>query len=370
MILRSNKALSVSYNRILFGLSIADIVSSIAMSTSSLLSPTDTPHHWISFGNTSTCTAQGFLFLVGSMASDLYITSLQLFFLCSIKYEMEPEGIQRRVEPFLHCIPILFAMTGGIVSLATQSINASGAWCFVESYPRGCTDDTDVTCIRGNHKKLLKWIFGAAPAFITFMIMSIATILIYRKVRNKEISSNRFTFRASTVPSNSEQPNERRRSLPETIKSIGTTTRSFCGIISGCSIQNDTQKSHKMLNRSMQYYFAYLLSHLFPLLANITKESLGRRIDILFILQNTFYPLQGFYNLLVFTHPNYKKIRTSDNTKSALRAFYDAIKSYGQKPIRKRPRQSFSLRQTDDFSENPSEDEEQVELSEESCAEI
>ena len=68
IILRSTRKLSTVYHRIMFGMSCADILGSIAMSLTTLPMPSeDVPSTWAGtrLGNVYTCTAQGFLFILG-----------------------------------------------------------------------------------------------------------------------------------------------------------------------------------------------------------------------------------------------------------------------------------------------------------------
>lgn len=320
MILRSKKALSIPYHRILFGLSVADVIASVSMSASSLPAPRDTLHLKYSYGNQPTCEAQGFLFLLGQVAEPLYQCSLQLYYLCMIKYGMKAEDIQRKLEPFLHCIPILYGMVAAIVSLVTESINASAAWCYIDSYPHGCRDDEDLECTRGKGIILKRIVFGATPLFFSFIFMSIAMIMIYRAVRQKEITVDGLRFRGSTPPLQTNEVKPRR--------SFIAAVRTSITKLSLRSSEQRPRNSGKILERIVQYYAAYLLANFFPLLANFIS-AFSERINVLFILQNIFFPLQGLYTLLVVVNPHYKKVRSSSEELSVFKAFAITIMSYG-----------------------------------------
>jgi len=304
MILRSKKALSIPYHRILFGLSIADIVASAAISAGSLPAPKDTLHLRYAFGYQSTCDAQGFVFLAGAVAEPLYLSSLQLYYLCAIKYGMKAEDIQRKVEKFLHGIPILYGMTAAITLLVTGSIHATSSWCCIESYPYGCRYDEDLKCTRGKHLLLMRAIFEGFPLLVSSLCMSIVMSMLYRAQRKQEIAIDGYKFKAYTPSLTSMTNISQRRS------------------------QQKTRKSRKMLDRIIQYSAAYWLAYFFPLLAN-TIDTFGVRINALFILQSIFYPLQGFYTLLVFINPHYKKVRESSEELSVLQAIAVTIQSYG-----------------------------------------
>jgi len=316
MILRSKRALTIPYHRILFGISVADIISSVAMSASSLPAPKNSEHLAYAYGNQATCDAQGFIFLAGSTAEPLYQCSLQLYYLCMVKYGMSAENIQKKIEPYLHCIPILFALIAAVVSVATESINSSGAWCYIESYPRGCREE----CPRGSHIILKRILFSAIPMFFSFIFMSVAMVVIYREARGHEMRASRLRFRAST-PAPQEGERNQRRSI------IGNLRSSLTSLIHFRSPE-ECRRSRKILRRIVQYYAAYLLANAFPLLANF-GVAFGERVNVLFIIQNILYPLQGFYTLLVVINPHYRKLRKSSANLSILKAFVVSIMSYG-----------------------------------------
>jgi len=324
MILRSKKGLSIIYHRILFGLSVVDILGAAGISAGSLVSK-GTTNLWKSFGSTSTCNAQGFLAVFSFTAQPLYSCSLHIYFLCTIKYEMKTEDIQRRFEPFFHCIPILYGITGAIIALVTESINPTNSWCFIESYPRKCHINDGVLCIRGERICAQKIIFGGIPATTSLVFMTITTILLYCKARKTERNNKRHVFRPSEPHSNTntnlDQPNG---------------ANLLCRILSKLrkllSRQENTLNSQKVLNRMMNFYAAYLFTYVPVLIAGFTAE-FGNRIDIFYILVMLFYPLQGFYTLLIVNHPKYKKVRRLDETKSAFHAFFAAIRSYGRATI-------------------------------------
>jgi hypothetical protein len=82
VILRSQTGLSSIYHRIMFGMSIADILSSVSIALSTLPMPSFMPqekdfeYRWTGprLGNTSTCNAQGFFQTFGILCMFTYNT--------------------------------------------------------------------------------------------------------------------------------------------------------------------------------------------------------------------------------------------------------------------------------------------------------
>ena len=84
LILRSPTRLSSSYHRIMFGMSISDVLSSTTMGLTTLPMPRDDPvvnsygFNGTRLGNFGTCTAQGFIWVLGSYA----VFGYNFFYLC------------------------------------------------------------------------------------------------------------------------------------------------------------------------------------------------------------------------------------------------------------------------------------------------
>ena len=87
-VLRSHIRLSSTFNRLLFGLCVADIMSSCAYMLSTVMIPKEVDYfYWNARGNTTTCNLQGFLHVMGFSAS-LYNCSICIYYLAIVKREV------------------------------------------------------------------------------------------------------------------------------------------------------------------------------------------------------------------------------------------------------------------------------------------
>lgn len=120
----------------MFGMSVTDILGSIAIGLTTIPMPrqeiTENEDSYslhegsTKLGNDFTCAAQGFFIYFGLMCMYMYNASLWTYYAYSIASDMSEERIQRRVEPFLHLIPLVlttlmasmpfFISTGGYVA--------------------------------------------------------------------------------------------------------------------------------------------------------------------------------------------------------------------------------------------------------------
>ena len=183
-------------HQLLLGLCISDLVlSSIAMSFASILSPTD---HigWMAMGNMTLCRTQGFLQFFGHIAAPLYNCSLCVYYLIEIKYTDLINDIER-IEIGLHAVPILTALALSVTILLLNGIHPEVTNCFASAtYPFECRFNPDVECegtMMDNFAftllyKLLIFIF------VPLTIFGSMTMIYRRVVASQEDRMNQYRF--------------------------------------------------------------------------------------------------------------------------------------------------------------------------------
>jgi len=321
MVLRSNVKLANTYHRLMFGISVTDIILSCGLSFSSLPAPIGTPDTWKALGTRSTCNAQGFLIMLGSTAAPFYFLSLQIYYLCRIKYQTSSENM-RKVEPFLHGIPILVGLVSAFVPLVTDSMNpGTRGYCWLQDFPLHCTTDQDVECIRGttgyNQQKFLILL----PFSVNTILIGITMWMIYASVKKRDSIDALHNFEASVMHNDRVQQQSTSLSPRR-----GSRRRSFIRSPEEILKAHYT-KTRRARQRIMQYFVAYVLTYVFPLIDLILHKVLC--ISTLFeILVMIFYPLGGFFNLVVFIYPGVKRVQGRDAAISLPRACVTAIISY------------------------------------------
>jgi hypothetical protein len=144
--------------------------------------PKGTRNGWMSSGNTETCEAQAFCIIFALMVTPFYNASLCIFYLLKIRYEVTDQMMAARIEPFLHCIPILIALCYCSYGLVREWFNSSIGICARADYPLGCSTRENVVCERGEgikdgHDYLIPFITTSiiVPVII---ITSMITVLI------------------------------------------------------------------------------------------------------------------------------------------------------------------------------------------------
>lgn len=98
-ILRSQIGLSSTFQRLLFGLCVADILWPFSFILSTLMIPKEVDYLYLnSRGTVTTCNAQGFLQIVGFSGS-LYNCSICVHYLAIVTYNKSDEFIRKKIEP-------------------------------------------------------------------------------------------------------------------------------------------------------------------------------------------------------------------------------------------------------------------------------
>lgn len=172
----ANRRKATSYDRLMFGLSICDIISSIAYSLYPFFLPKETsPRVW-AIGSDATCSVLGFLTQLG-FAAALYNAFLSFYYVLTIRYGMDRKFFAKRYEVLMHLFGLSFCFFTALVGSAKgfYSEVQVGFGCWVNDYPRGCTDDCLSTLIGG--------FYGGIPLFFSLLAMMINHVLVYLHVR-------------------------------------------------------------------------------------------------------------------------------------------------------------------------------------------
>ncbi|KAL9188595.1 hypothetical protein ACHAXT_006973 [Thalassiosira profunda] len=288
---RTKSRLSSIYHRLLLGMSIADILFSLGLATFNAVIPSDEEYViWNAKGNVHSCNFDGFIIYLGACGGLIYSCSLNVYYLLVVKHRKTDEQIKRKYEPYLHGVPIVYAVVCASTLLAKRNINSDGkGMCFVPVYdPLHCIgyedgeirDGFEIPCGRGRDGAVLFSYIGFFATLLTVpIIISILLGMIYRSVRQQEKRMERYEMSAATA-------------------SEGRSSTSL--------------KSRAVLHRAVAYSVAYFLTWA-PAVIRVALLIAGVEwTTALWYLTSFLSPLQGFYNLLIFMQP--KVLRARDNT--------------------------------------------------------
>ena len=183
MILWNQDGLKSPYSRIIFLISIGDILQSLGL----IIGPHAIPKEYADFGaywakgTTETCDVAGFVIVLGTgYIVPFYTLLLSYYFLKRVKDKIKPSEFTNRFEKKIHVLIWVYSLSSCIYALVKQLYNPSeeGKQCMIIDTRKNasCLDhDNDHTdhhdCSRGDriYRELL--LLGMIPLFITFILM-------------------------------------------------------------------------------------------------------------------------------------------------------------------------------------------------------
>ena len=295
MICRSPTKLSTTRDRLLFGLSISDMIFSIAVSLGTIPMPRQTPNVWIPMGNFTTCEIQAFLITFSGTVAPCYNAGMCIFSLLKVTFNMDDNKIRTKVEPFLHIVPFIISLSTCIYCTVKNYFNPAIAICTLIDYPFHCSRMPNVPCERGENL-FEDWgiiIYGLAPFFLVPLIIIISMGVICMTVWKQERKLKNYS--------------------QELDQAITTTDN------------ESLMKSKTVMYQGLAYSGAWLIYTIFPLIQLmcwIAGRPSGFLLNILIAI---FSPLQGFFNLLVFLFPRIRATCQSETGCSLFRTFISVV---------------------------------------------
>ncbi|GFH55851.1 hypothetical protein CTEN210_12327 [Chaetoceros tenuissimus] len=246
-----------AYRRIIFGISIADMLQSFSLSAGVvLLTPNDVPQfaRW-GIGNQRTCVFDGVLMYTGWHLSQLYIAFLCFYYYCKIKHKIPDDVFKQRFEIKIHLFIFAIVTIFNIAAICLDALNltTNGTYCAVAPRPAGCQLLPDVVgeCDKDN-ERAIKFVilvsFVITGSSFIVIIFFMAGLLyhvchvsnIYSKISKRDGRKLESQLRRSE-PSIAQM-----RSSDISIEDEDEHERSFTGVISDPSVAQSRDSDTSM----------------------------------------------------------------------------------------------------------------------------
>jgi len=282
------------YHRILFEISIFDIIGSFSYILSTIPSPKDTENIYLAKGNTLTCTLQGFGIQL-SFAVPYLTAVLMLYYVLTIRFGWSNEKFRKKCEVYVCSLAILWPLIFGIILLCIGAFNNTGNVCWINVIPKGCDlKGSEIACKRGlSADSILNYINSGIPLILSFLFILICAILIWHHVWGVERKMSKWTFESNLNSS-------------FTLGNEGSSTK-----IRGRKAKKNPSKNRVKMNNTRKvsiqaslYVLAFIATFTPPFVKNIMSTSnvfLSLTIQVL-------YPLQGFWNFLIYIRPRFLRL--------------------------------------------------------------
>jgi hypothetical protein len=347
------------YQRLLIGTSTLDIFHSFWAALSTLPVPASSGAVF-GHGTTATCSVQGF-FVQFSAATPLYFAAFTIYFLCKVRYHMTDEMISKKYERYFHFLPFLVAFGGAISGVSLKVFNPIALpelGCWVAPYPIGCYRTN--TCTRGykiaEYSDYYAWLFAFIWFFLSFIVVTINTTLIYCSIYQREERHPIYAARVQThtVALSSLANSTTLRSQgdkPE--RNASQSQEEEGGPIDGVDEEDDFEEDvmpddelddavndqGESANRAVPrrrrsvrtsriaavQCLLYVSTALFTTVWSVMPW-IGKKLYVksqwrffFAFMFNIFNPLQGFFTLIIFIRLQYLRLRVAEPSWSRLR---------------------------------------------------
>jgi hypothetical protein len=313
------------YERLMFGLSAADIMTSTSLIVVSIFFR---PHHEPS----AVCTVEGFLLTLG-ISGPLYNAAISLYFLITICSSRKEKRIGWQTECILHLIAVGFPLVSALVGVLLQVFNpeTTDIGCWATEHPAGCTGDN---CIRGARAEMYGLFVALLLFSLIFLFLIGSNAAIYWHVRRLVLKTLRFTNPAAeeapatvvTNPSSGDFDVQEQRGTsqmeqqcePSQPEQQRGSQQEESALFRGANKRpnQSVSKIRMVATQSTLYVGAFMIcfiwTYILVVVEIVDPEGFQSRKYFFFnVLQALFYPSQGFFNAFVFCRPNYMRIRAT-----------------------------------------------------------
>ena len=333
------------YTRLILGMSVLDIISSLTLMVTPFLLPSDTSQRVWAFGNDRTCTMLGF-FQQLSISGFLYNAFLSFYFVLTVRFGITNTTLSKCFEPIMHIISIGFPLITASIGAAMGIFHELelGQTCWVSNYPHNCEFEGP-EC----KSEEIAWIYGGIALVFAFLTIPINNFIIYIFVQKQvRISHQSLQKKVSVV---------RRRKTNTSLTDVEDSPRrsrcslSLDGSNEGSSKEGDNergefdvedlrhqkeeedrhlrrrQESEQQTSKEQQlkrlklvstqtflYVPAFFACTSWMFIIRVMESisfNAEDEADLfwMLVLQAWFFPLQGFFNVLIYMRPKYIKHR-------------------------------------------------------------
>lgn len=276
--------------RLLIALSLSDILSSVSFLLQPFLVPKWTGYP-LAVGNTTTCTALGFLLHVGMVLVAGFNCAISLTFLLRIRFNVRESRISQYLEKPTYLLMLFSSVTIAVMALLFEGYNPSEFLhaCTITAVPFACNSRDDLTCLRGENAWIVHMVQVGLMLVLT--ITSITSVLaVFCFVRRQTMNGSHRSFSRSTM-----EKRVRETALQALLYSF--------------------------VYANMIVWIGIALSLAFA------REEKDRDPFVVTLMLWIFLPIQGLFNFLVYTFPTVRRLREADPHKSLWRAYAKTIGS-------------------------------------------
>jgi hypothetical protein len=180
IMLESHDVRKKFYHRLMLGMSLADLSSSIWFTMSTWPIPKDSGALY-AIGNEASCRVQGFG-IQFAISSAIYNSSLGFFYLLAVKYGWKDSAL-RKWQLAFHGIPLVWAISSAIAALQLDIFHSANLWCWIGPNPDGSGPDVNI----------YRMAFFYGPLWTSILVVTICLCLVFSYVRDITLKTEAHT---------------------------------------------------------------------------------------------------------------------------------------------------------------------------------
>jgi hypothetical protein len=318
LIWKSMQKLSTTYHRVMGLMSIFDFIASTCMALSTLPMPSDNVVDFEGpmIGNKRTCQVQGYFIVFGMAGGGSLYMCLSWYFVLSITFKMKLDTIKRWVEPLFYLYSIVLALFLSTFFLAKDLIQSSTTdpFCIVAPEYSFCnyTSNGDYKCYFDSFE--FSTFVHAKDVIMCLVAVNIALVLIAMIIVLVTVIMHTKGIRSAVKKQ--------------------ATSKSNDAIDEDASVTNENsveelRYSRTMITQALMYIAAYFLTWMFmiiPMAVTLGRSS-SKTVMWFDGLKTVLFPLQGFWNLIIFVFDKAYIIRLTTDSRSWCQAVKKALQS-------------------------------------------
>lgn len=305
VILKSEVKLHTTYHRIMAFMSLFDIISSTFIGLGSIMVPSDSIYKFAGprLGNPVTCHVQGWLIVFGISGSIAMYVCISWYFVLSISFKMQMNNIQKYIEPIMFLYSSILSILIPSYLLSNDMINPNSydSFCTIAPYPDSCDENYwyDWNFCAWGEGVIDDYIRNMNLPNILFLIQFVLilmgiSIILWTICRNMKDMKDALA--------KEEQKDNKDPSLEATGETIQNDTKSEHVI--------DLKYSRVMINQALMYILAFFVTWILNGLSGMFNIS-NFELDAINCI---FFPLQGFWNLMIFLYDKTYLMRQVDDS--------------------------------------------------------
>lgn len=281
-------------SRTLLAMTVGDLCFAIPWFFGSWLFPAG-DGRWGAVGNKATCTVEGFLFQVGTVAAPAFNVTFAFFSLLMLLRNWKDHQLAR-LEPWIQTIVWATALGSAIFPIPLGLYNPGYRICWISSYPLGC-EDTD-SCTRGKKAWEIAFYMVIFPVWPCIAAALVIVVLIYFAVRRNENRMAKYMGSRGQPKSSSQEGSHSSPPRPRRSSQFRASHGSMSSIIVNRDKSGSVAKQAVLFISA--FFLTFSLDFVSYVLYTFCHEQYFPALDFVAYL---LFPLQGFFNFLIFARP-------------------------------------------------------------------